>query len=65
VTALLAAAGCGCGADSTSGRVEVPPEIAELQAAGKSPREIRKAKLDLEVKKALQADPKSRPLRKE
>jgi hypothetical protein len=63
VTALLAAAGCGV--DSTSGKVEVPPEIAELQAAGKSPRVIRKAKLDLEVKKALQADPKSRPLRKE
>ena len=54
VTAVLAASGCGEGPPP---RVNEPPEVASLRAAGKNPREIRAALRALELKKALDGAP--------
>jgi hypothetical protein len=54
VTAVLAASGCGEGPPP---RVNEPPEVAGLRAAGKNPREIRDELRALELKKALHGAP--------
>ena len=52
--AMLAASACS---EGPLPEVNEPPEVAQLRAAGKSPREIRKELKALELKKALKSAP--------
>jgi hypothetical protein len=54
--AALAASACG---ERPLPEVNEPPEVAQLRAAGKGPREIRKELKALELKKALKGAPAS------
>ena len=51
---MLAASACS---EGPLPAVNEPPEVAQLRAAGKSPREIRKELKALELKKALKSAP--------
>ena len=53
--AMLAASACSEG--SLPDVDNEPPEVAQLRAVGKSPREIRKELKALELKKALKSAP--------
>jgi hypothetical protein len=55
VVAALAASACGEGPMPEVNNV--PPEVAQLHAAGKSAREIRNELKALELKKALKGAP--------
>jgi hypothetical protein len=57
VMAVLAASACGEGPLPEVNNE--PPEVAQLRAAGKSPREIRNELRALELKKALKGAPVS------
>jgi hypothetical protein len=57
VVAALAASACGEGPLPEVNNE--PPEVAQLRAAGKGPREIRKELKALELKKALKGAPAS------
>jgi hypothetical protein len=54
--AVLAASACS---EGPLPEVNEPPEVAQLRAAGKSPREIRNELRTLELKKALKVAPVS------
>jgi hypothetical protein len=54
--AMLAASACS---EGSLPEVNEPPEVAQLRAAGKSPREIRNELRTLELKKALKGAPVS------
>jgi hypothetical protein len=56
VVAALATSACG---EGPLPEVNEPPEVAQLRAAGKSPREIRNELRGLELKKALKGAPVS------
>jgi hypothetical protein len=57
VVAALAASACGEGPLPEVNNE--PPEVAQLRAAGKTPREIRNELRALELKKALKVAPVS------
>ena len=54
VAAVLAASACS---EGPLPALNEPPEVAELRAAGKNPREIRNELRALELKKALKNAP--------
>ena len=56
VAAMLAASACG---EGPLPEVNEPPEVAQLRAAGKNPREIRHELRDLALKKAIKSVPVS------
>jgi hypothetical protein len=56
VMAALAASACG---EGPLPEVNEPPEVAQLRAAGKTPREIRNELRARELKKALKSAPVS------
>ena len=54
VAAMVAASACS---EGSLPEVNETPEVAQLRAAGKSPREIRKELKALELKRALKSAP--------
>jgi hypothetical protein len=54
VAAMLAASACS---EGSLPEVNEPPEVAQLRAAGKNPREIRNELRARELKKALKVAP--------